>query len=159
MKNLSMFIKRIKNFSQLKSQKKLLIIKAFILTAIFRFLILCIPFRIIKKHMGNMHEESSEVIESNKYEKAKEISWAIQKVARVTPWESKCLVQALSAQRLLYSNNIDSTLYLGVRKEKISQNKKMIAHSWIRCGKLYVTGGYDDNYAVVAKFMKRSKIR
>ena len=109
--------------------------------------------------MGSLWEESSQDIMKSEYEKAKKISWAVQKVSKITPWESKCLVQALTAQNLLYSSNIDSTLYLGVRKENSLQKEKMIAHSWIRCGKLYVTGGYDDNYAVVAKFMKRSKSR
>ena len=28
----------------------------------------------------------------------------------------------------------------------------MIAHAWLRCGQIYVTGGDGQGYAVVAKF-------
>ena len=28
----------------------------------------------------------------------------------------------------------------------------MIAHAWLRCGQMYVTGGNGSSYAMVAKF-------
>jgi hypothetical protein len=44
--------------------------------------------------------------------------------------------------------HISSTLYLGVGKD----NDQMVAHAWLRCGQLYVTGGNGSNYSMVAKF-------
>lgn len=44
--------------------------------------------------------------------------------------------------------HISSTLYLGCNIE----NGKMIAHAWLRCGKMYVTGGDGSGYAVVDMF-------
>ena len=71
--------------------------------------------------------------------------------SRYTPWESLCLVQSMTVQSMLNRRNISSTLYLGVNKDS---NEKMVAHSWIRCGKMYVTGGDGSSYATVAKFCK-----
>ena len=63
-------------------------------------------------------------------------------------WESKCLVRAMTARKLLKEAGIHSTLYLGVGKDE----GKMIAHAWLRCGQMYVTGGNGSSYAMVAKF-------
>ena len=32
------------------------------------------------------------------------------------------------------------------------EDGKMIAHAWLRCGLLYVTGGTGQGYSTVAKF-------
>ena len=42
-------------------------------------------------------------------------------------------------------------MYLGVG---LDENKKMIAHAWLRCGQLYVTGGDGHEYTTVACFYK-----
>jgi hypothetical protein len=48
---------------------------------------------------------------------------------------------------------IGSTMYLGCKEEK----GKMLAHAWIRCGAMYVTGGNGaaDGFAIVEKFKAR----
>ena len=92
----------------------------------------------------------------DEYRFCKKVAYSVNQVCGKTKWESKCLVRALSAQRLLAEKGIDSTLYLGC---KMDENKKMIAHAWIRVGKMYVTGGNGaaDGYAVVDKFRARVK--
>ena len=81
---------------------------------------------------------------------AKKISWIVTTIAKYTPWESKCLVQALTAQKMLKKQGVSTTLYLGVKKDN---NNQMLAHAWIRCGDYFVTGGGNRHgYAVVAKF-------
>ena len=83
------------------------------------------------------------------YKIASHISWVVTLISSKTPWESKCLVQALTAQRMLKSKGISTTIYLGVRKE----GNEMKAHAWLRCGEYYVTGGaIREQYTVVAKF-------
>lgn len=135
-----------------KWNDKVLIMKVFVLTAIFRFAILAIPFKRLSKYMGTLKEESSSTISDEQYREAGRIAWAISKVIKYTPWESKCLVQALTAQFLLYHKGIESTLYLGVKKDESEKN--LMAHSWIRCGEFFVTGGNGENFAQVAKFKK-----
>ena len=81
------------------------------------------------------------------------VAQRVARVARRVPWESKCLVQAMVAQRLLRGYHIESTLYLGVGldKEKEAGNN-MIAHAWVRSGPYHICGGNGEGYAVVAKF-------
>ena len=108
----------------------------------------------LNKKWGIEGEESSYDAEIDEYRFCKKVSYAVNQVCNKTKWESRCLVRALTAQKLLAETGIDSTLYLGC---KLDENKKMVAHAWIRCGKLYVTGGNGeaDGYAVVDKFKAR----
>ena len=82
------------------------------------------------------------------YRYAKKVGYCVNQICEKTSWESKCLVRALTAQTLLKKKGIHTTMYLGCKME----DGKMVAHAWIRCGKMYVTGGNGDGYAVVDKF-------
>lgn len=163
MQSLLLFVKRCKTFLSFNLFDKFLIIKVFFLTGLIRLIILSIPFKRIKKYMGELNRESSKEVNKEQYDISNRISWAVNTVSRHTPWESKCLVKALTAQYLLSRKGIITTLYLGVGKdkniikdEKFNKNEesKIIAHSWIRYGNSYVTGGNGEGYAIVAKFMK-----
>ena len=74
------------------------------------------------------------------------------RAANNTPWESACLAQSLTAQRMLKRRGIPGVFYLGVMKgENVKEN--MSAHAWSQCGETIITGhkGYED-YAVVSVF-------
>lgn len=73
----------------------------------------------------------------------------VNRSCRRTPWESLCLVRALTARRLLAQKHIPCTIYLGVGKD---ENGKMVAHAWLRAGEFYITGGDGSGYACVARF-------
>jgi hypothetical protein len=104
------------------------------------------------KHMqsriGKLNEESSKEETDKNSQQILRVSHIVNQVCGQTPWESKCLVRALTAQHLLKKKSISSTLYLGVGKE----GNDMSAHAWLRSGKYYVTGGTGDGYALVTKF-------
>lgn len=158
----------LRNFNKFNFRDKILILRVFILTSIMRSAMLIIPFKNLRKNMGELNKESSFNVSDDDYKIARRISWSIRKVAKYTPWESKCLVQALTAQYLLSCLHVETTLYLGVSREnniKIgnqdiknteeSKKSNLIAHSWIRCGSFYVTGGDGNDFIVVAKFTKK----
>lgn len=150
-------IKNIQKLTSLKSKDKILLVKVVTLTAIARFSMLKIPFKELKKHMGKVNVESSFKLDESDYDlryvinDLKRFKWVIQAVSKRTPWESKCLVQALTAQYLTNKKGITSTLYLGVKRDS---DNNLIAHSWIRCGDFYITGGNGEGYAITAKFTK-----
>lgn len=149
MQTLSVLAKKTKTFIKLDNELKLDFIKAFLYTGFYRAFILFVPFNKLRKRMGKHKEESSEKEEKEVYKIANHISWIVTLISSKTPWESKCLVQALTAQKMLKSKKISTTLYLGVRK----QGNEMKAHAWLRCGEYYVTGGAIRNqYTIVAKF-------
>jgi len=98
--------------------------------------------------MGVLNEESAQEESMEKYKEASKVSHTVNSVCGQTPWESKCLVRALTAQHLLKKKKIPSTLYLGVGKK----GDAMIAHAWLRSGRYYLAGGSGDGYVQVAKF-------
>lgn len=130
------------------NKKKGLYLKIFLLSGLYRLLILTVPMKYLKKIMGTRNQESApqETVEAYRY--AGLVSKAVNRVCDQTPWESKCLVKALTIQHFLKKKKISSTLYLGVGKS----NANMIAHAWLRVGEYYVSGGNGEGYALVAKF-------
>lgn len=99
--------------------------------------------------------ESPTEVNYTTYRKAAKVGWAVNRMSQFTPWESKCLVQAITAQIVLRLLKIPYTLYLGLDKDESS---KLIAHSWLRCGGLIVTGGREkERFIVVAKFASFAK--
>ncbi len=150
MMKLSQWSKRLKNFLKRSNADKLLLIKSFMLCGIVRFVIAFVPFKRVKDHIGIHNKESSFDIDSSHYKFIRKVAWAVNRASQITPWKSKCLVQAITAQRILRRHNIYSTLYLGVAK---GNEKKIIAHAWLRSGAIIVTGYYEmDNFKEIARF-------
>ena len=132
------------------NRDKWLTIEIWFWAALFRCLILFVPTKYIRNYYGNLGEESPSAESMEHYMKARKIAFHVNRIAEHTPWESKCLVRALAAQRLFTKNKISSTLYLGVKKD----GEKLVAHAWIRTGDYYATGGNGTGYTMVAKFRK-----
>ena len=140
------------DFIRLNGEKKMTI-AAYIYAAYYRFMIKFVPMSKIEKKMGTRGDESSRDVSVENYRIAKLVAFHVGRITRHTPWQSKCFVQALTAQKLLLNKGIESTLYMGVKHE----DGVMKAHAWLRCGGLYVTGGTGDDFAQVAKFVKKIK--
>lgn len=121
---------------------------ALLYSAYYRLGILLLKPARLQKHWGIRGEESTEEETTETYRYAYRVSYAVDRICNRTAWESKCLVRALTAQTLLKKKGIHSTLYLGCAVEE----GKMVAHAWLRCGKMYVTGGDGSKYAMVDKY-------
>lgn len=149
MKVLSLLSRKIKTFFKIDFETKVMFIKAFILCGFYRFLILNIQFSKVNKLLGEKGIENGQNGTRDEYKIANKVAWIVKLASKHTPWESKCLVQAMTAQKLLKDKGVKTTLYLGVAKE----GEEMIAHSWLRYGKVFVTGGNGDlKYARVSCF-------
>jgi len=128
----------------------MLLLEALLLTGVVRFAILFIPFNKIVKIFGRYSKESPEIVSGKEKDIAQKIVWAVLAVSKHTPWESRCLVRALTMQIMLNARNVSSTLYLGIAKDK---EKKLIAHAWLRSGTNIITGGDErSSFIQVAKF-------
>lgn len=141
-------VRKIKTFVLTDFNTKKMIISCVYITAISRYSILNVEFKYLKDKLGKSGEETSYRESITNYNIAEKVSWVVTTTSRYTPWESKCLVQAMTAQKLLKKYNIKSTLYLGVRK----LDNELKAHAWLRCGEYFVTGGDGTGYKEVAKF-------
>ena len=135
------------HFLRYNTRKRLTVL-AYLYSALYRFEIRFIKPKFLQKGWGIEGEESSEKEATWKYRYAASVSGVVNRICNKTAWESKCLVRALTAQKLLKQKGIGSTLYLGCGYAE----DKMVAHAWLRCGELYVTGGDGAGYAVVDKF-------
>lgn len=132
-----------------KNPNKRMTIKSWLFAAYYRLLIKFIDPKKLEINWGIPNEETDHNLKPWQYRYCGLVSKHVNRVASNTPWESKCLVRALTARRLLIEKGIPCTLYLGVGKD---ENGKMVAHAWLRAGEVYVTGGDGSEYATVAKF-------
>ncbi|MBR6638178.1 MAG: lasso peptide biosynthesis B2 protein, partial [Lachnospiraceae bacterium] len=87
-------------------------------SAVFRLQILLIKPKYLKKHWGEEGKESQEEEAHEIYVYAASVSRIVNRICTKTSWESKCLVRALTAQKLLKRKKIHSTMYLGCRLEE-----------------------------------------
>lgn len=149
MSKLIKLLKKTRNFFLHNNCKKNTI-TVLLYTLYYRSCILFLPKHKLESMLGTKGEESLQDETSENLKKAIYYATLVNYVAPHTPWESKCLVCAMTAQKLLEKQGIRSTLYLGIKKE----NNKMVAHAWLRCGPLYLTGGNGNSYVNVAKYAK-----
>lgn len=143
-------IKRIKKFVGLSWCEQWLYIEAFCLSGVVRLAILLVPFRWLALPLGKHMRESPMKEEDAKLATAIRIGRVIETMSHYTPWESKCLVQAIVGKIMLRQRGIKNTLYLGLGRDG---KKNLIAHAWVRCGEMIITGGRSlELYAIVGKF-------
>ena len=143
-------IRKIKIFVKMDLKTKGMVMKVYILTGIYRFKMLYIPFSKLAKKIGQQGLESTEVYNEALHDYIKKVRKVVMMTSKNTPWESLCLVQALTAQNLLNKKKISSTLYLGLAKD---ENNKPIAHAWIKHGGKVVVGEKGmGRFSVVARF-------
>lgn len=147
MKTLFQLVKKVNKISW---KDRLLLLEAFVLSGIIRFAILFIAFKKLASCAGNYMEESSEEITGIEQIVVNKVEWSIQIISRITPWQSKCFVKALTGQIMLKRRKISATLYLGVA---LDSKKRPAAHAWLRSGTTILTGrnGYN-KFTQVAKF-------
>jgi hypothetical protein len=138
---------------RLRNKKMLLLlIEAYIYLAWSRILLLR-PFSKIASKLGFQMQETTNTRDQANKVILQQISIAIYRMSRHTFWESKCLVRAIAAMKMLQRRRIESTLYLGTTKDA---DGGMIAHAWLRSGTFYITGAKEmRKYTVVGKFAKR----
>lgn len=117
------------------------------LSMVYRFRMKHRKFAAWSKTLGESGAESPEdtACDTRVHQIGRAVDWACSH----TPWESKCMVRALTAKKMLNRRGYPCTLYMGVSTD---ENGKMIAHAWLRLGRTYVTGGTGFGYAVTGKF-------
>lgn len=163
-------MKKAKRRILLLHRYKWLLAETLWLSARYRFQILHRPFAKIAPVIGvSGLETAEETLPEPITESIMEVAWAVDAVCKRTPWESKCLVRALTAKKLLNGRGYPCTLYMGVKMEQGAGKElgncgteqpntqpHMVAHAWLRCGKIFVSGGDGSmEYAVTAVYGDR----
>lgn len=111
-----------------------------------------IPFHKVAPSLGEHMKETTFSSANIDVRMLKRVSQSIQIMGRYTFRESKCLVKAIAAVKMLERRNMESTLYLGTGRD---ESGRLAAHAWVRCGPYYITGADGmERYTVVGKFAK-----
>jgi len=137
-------------FLKLKNDYKLILTEAALLLGFSRLILLTTEFRKIAPCIGHHMIEATDDMGTAQLSEAKKVAWAVNVMSRHTFWESKCLVQAITAKTMLKRRKIKSTIYLGVAKD---ENGKMIAHAWVKSCGIVLTGANEmKRFTVVSMF-------
>jgi hypothetical protein len=124
-------------FLKLSKIEKSLFIQAYYFCIVFSLYLTFVHQKKAFKRLGIRGVESPFDLTMGVEEKVKMVEKSTRRAIRFIPWKVKCFARAIAAKRLLQMRGIPSTIYLGVAKEG---NSKMIAHAWLRCGSVIVTG-------------------
>lgn len=122
----------------MKIKKLLLFILIWPLLGINRLIILFVPFKRIAPKMGEDMVEVAVTYSRRSVHRSKVIGRLIARASYLTPWESKCFVQALTGIELMWLFNLPYTLYFGIRRDEAAGG--LTAHAWVKHGDLFVTG-------------------
>ncbi|CAH1206591.1 lasso peptide biosynthesis B2 protein [Paenibacillus sp. JJ-223] len=147
-----MLLRKLRTYRSLPSEMRSLIWEAYFGLGWARIL-KAMPFVKIAPGLGTpMVETSSDGLNRADVLTVRNISKAILMASKFAWWESRCLVMAIAAMKMLERRGIDSTLYMGTARDK---QGRMAAHAWLRSGKLIVTGADTmEQYTVVGVFGK-----
>lgn len=145
-------VRRIRIFFSLDMKTMLLFTEAFFYLGWAR-IVKSMPFSKVAPTLGIYMDETTLDYDESSRVILRNISEAIHIMSRYTFWESKCLVRAIAGMKMLGRRQIRSTLYLGTARD---ENRKMIAHAWLRSGPFYITGAEEmERFTVVGKFASK----
>ncbi|MCO4846161.1 MAG: lasso peptide biosynthesis B2 protein [Sulfurovum sp.] len=131
---------KFKKFSKLSSEEKKLFLEAYITLGMMRTAILTISFKRLTRDLEHLpQKENITALNDKEMSLAIKVGQAITRAAAYTPWESACLAQSLTAQKMLQKRGIPGVFYLGAAKDEESK-EKMKAHAWSQCGDTIITG-------------------
>ncbi len=144
-------MKYIIKYLKLPLRTKLILMEAYVLLGFSRLIIWKLKFKRIAGILGKINQETEFSNEGIDVYKVKQVAMAIKIISKHTFWENKCLVQVFTAKLMLNKRKQKSTVYLGVAKD---ESQCMIAHAWLRSGRIYVTGGDGSiKFTITSKFV------
>ncbi len=134
-------IQKFKKFTKLSIEDKKLFLEAYVTLGKMRVAILTVSFKRLTRSLDHKpKKEEMPVLDDDQMSIATAIGKAITRASVYTPWESACLVQSLTAQKMLQKRGVPGVFYLGAAKDEESEGK-MKAHAWSQCGETIITGG------------------
>jgi len=133
-------IRKFKKFTKLSAEEKKLFLEAYYTLGIMRAGILTVSFKRLTRSLEHFpKKEEIAALDEKEMQIAMMVGKAIIRAAAYTPWDSLCLAQSLTAQKMLQKRGIPGVFYLGAAKDEEGE-EKMKAHAWSQCGDNIITG-------------------
>lgn len=137
--------------------EKLLVLPSLMMLGLSRLAILALPFRWYVRVLGRVATQGEQAppLSTEHNKAARSIGRSVRATAALTPWESVCLPQAMTASVLLKLRGIPHCVHFGLAPgEKAPEAAPMQAHAWIVAGERIVTGApVLPEYRIVATFI------
>lgn len=145
-------LRNVRKYFLLTGQQKKLFVEAYLMLGLYRIAIIIRSFKSLVTGL-NYNEKSTHVdISDEKKQLSILIGNAVTTVANHTPWQSTCLVQALTTQRMLRKRKIAGMFHLGVTMNS-AENDPLAAHAWLVCGDEILTGKVGiERYTILSTF-------
>lgn len=141
-----------RGFSLLGGRDQVRLAAAWSLLGLTRLAILVLPFRIVRRALGEHRDPRTPVAPPDPdgpvLARAARIGATVGLAARHTPWRSECYPQAWTARILLGLARVPHVVSFGVRRD----GDALVAHAWVRVGDLVVTGGTGHSWTEVGSF-------
>jgi hypothetical protein len=159
------FYGRLRSFHTWTAREKAGFPLVWLLLGFVRLIILLVPFRHWVRCLGNQFGTVPVVplLTSRGEAIAISIGKVVRAAAAVTPWNSDCLPQAVTARILLGFASIPCSLFFGVARDEAARGpltgtsgdteRASFAHAWVSAGRIHVTGGESfSRFAVLSCF-------
>ena len=144
-------IRKIKTFTRLSRQRKVLAVQAFA-AAVYTFFLFA--FFNKQARFGKKVAAYKSLPNSIDEQNIVDIAWAIKTVDRIVPWKNVCRHQAYQAKLLCHLYNLPCFIFVGFKKD-IDKNE-IQAHAWTIAGDTIITGFCDPTDYVVQAIYSNS---
>ncbi|MCI5149560.1 MAG: lasso peptide biosynthesis B2 protein [Candidatus Electrothrix sp. MAN1_4] len=148
-------VRKFHTIAGLDRYQQLWIIPLFFLSGLLRMAVLILPFRWISPLLGKQNKNISLTLLATQEQEIEALRTGrvVRAVSKYTPWESKCLIQALLAAIMLRLRSVPFVVFLGMARSK-EEKSGYAAHAWLTIGRCAVTGGRGNlQYGVVAVYI------
>ncbi len=139
--------KLLKKYYHLNRAERKLLNQLLVWLIIGLFLARFVPLKWFDYMLGEYRKESLTDASKDQMILILKVKRKLKKIKKRVPWKVKCFEEAIAAKRVLEKYQVKTSIYLGVKKEK---ENKLIAHSWLKAGGIFITGkNGHEHYAVV----------
>lgn len=133
--------KPLRTFVRLPLREQLWFVLLLPLSGLVRAMILAVPFSRYAWLLGERRGNDQLLLLADP--QSEQLGWRIgriiEQVARFTPWDSKCLVQAILARGMCRYYRLPYVLHLGVTRNQDKGNP-LKAHAWVSVGRWVIVG-------------------
>ena len=123
---------------------QLLIPIVFVILGLMRACILCLPYRKYASILGDYDKTAiyTPILNTAQTIRARRIGRIVRATAKITPWESLCFPQALTASLFMRLAGLPYIMHFGLAKNhNPGEIEPLKAHAWVTAGPVAVTGG------------------
>jgi len=119
--------------------RRTLLLEAAFWLVVARLAILFLPFPKIARHLGELRSPADPTSNSSGDQAiVRELSWAIDRAARLFPFQLVCLPRALAGWQMLHRRRIAGQLHFGASRD--AANASLRTHAWLDASGVEVTG-------------------